>query len=336
MSAQSFSTLVSRGVVKDVTYLTASSTQTLSDELATIKVSEYRDARAASTSPVSLGIVAEDAPASIRSADGKGVDLLKLSAMIVASVQEQKKKLDGLHIDLINDEIIFNKALRVTSMATFGGGLSVDTISSIGASLTFNTDTAFFGRPYFNTDTAGFAVIGEGARDVEVVFDKEYLEQPIVNASIALDDVGDDQTAAALEAIFNNDVRFLITKKSTKGFTITLNKPAPRDIQFSWITLAVKGARTATSTHAEIIPPAPVQPAPIPQLEIVNDQDQGTTTDPVPEESPVETSIDTTTTVGNGSDDVIESAPSEIVPEPTPIDTSLSGTDEDGAPVGLP
>ncbi len=331
MTAQSFASLTSKSFVKDVEYLTASSTETLVGGLVSIKVSYYRDVSAASTSPLQLGLITEDVPSEIRTADGKQVDLLKLSALIVAGLQEQKKKLDGLHIDTVNNELVLSKALRVTSMATFGGGLTVDSISSIGTSLTFNNDTVFFGRPYFNTDTAGFAVIGEGARDVEVVFDSEYLEQPIVNASIALDDIGDeDQVAAVSEALFDQDIRFLITKKSVKGFTIILNKPAPRDVQFSWIALAVKGARTATSSQVQNLPVEEDEQDPqVPEIEIVPDPD----TQPIDDTPPP--SEEATTTISNGEDDLVtppvaeeestqgdqtgSSQTEEEVPQPEPV-----------------
>jgi hypothetical protein len=147
------------------------------------------------------------------------------------------------------------KAMMATSSGlTFGGSLivngslTVDSIGSASSSLSIMSDAQFFGTPYFTTDTAGFAIIKKGTKKVTVVFSKEYLEQPIVNTSISLNEsTSTDQGASAVEAIFNQDIRFLITNKSKKGFTITLNKAVSEDVQFSWIALAVKGAKTFES-----------------------------------------------------------------------------------------
>jgi hypothetical protein len=124
-------------------------------------------------------------------------------------------------------------------------GLVIDSVSALEDAIKFASDTIFFGRPYFTTDTAGFAVVKAGSRRVEVIFDKDYLEQPIVNATVSLDGMSDtSQSAAAAEAFFTNDIRYLVTKKTLHGFTILLNKPAEQDTQFSWIAFAVKGAKT--------------------------------------------------------------------------------------------
>lgn len=114
--------------------------------------------------------------------------------------------------------------------------------------ITIGGEVYFIGRPYFTSDTAGFAVVNSGDSAVDVTFDKPYLEQPIVNASISANATS---TAGALDqfalSIFSNNVNFIITNKSEQGFTILLNKPAPTDIQFSWMALAVRDAKTFSS-----------------------------------------------------------------------------------------
>src|SRR5207244_2389961 len=57
------------------------------------------------------------------------------------------------------------------------------------------------------------------------------------------------------KALFDGDVRFIVTRKNVAGFTIVLNKPAPADVSFSWIALAVKGAKLFTSR--DLTAPAP-------------------------------------------------------------------------------
>lgn len=150
-------------------------------------------------------------------------------------------------------------AVEVISPSIYTDGLNVTSISSIKDAITFNNDVIFFGRPYFNQDTAGFAVIKAGDRSVDIAFKQEYLEQPIVNATITLDTTpqedelekrderGTDvwsyiQTARELleEQILSGELKYIVTKKSARGFTIKLSRPLPVDVQFSWISLAVK------------------------------------------------------------------------------------------------
>jgi hypothetical protein len=114
--------------------------------------------------------------------------------------------------------------------------------------ITINGEVYFIGRPYFTSDTAGFAVVNAGDSAVNVTFDRPYLEQPIVNGSISANATS---TAGSLDLfaqnVFNNGIQFIITNKSEQGFTIQLNKPASVDIPFSWIALAVQGAKTFSS-----------------------------------------------------------------------------------------
>ncbi len=130
------------------------------------------------------------------------------------------------------------------------------------------SDITFQGRPTFNKDTAGFAVIYKDADTVEVVFEKEYAQIPLVNISITLDDLchpeldsgsqdslatpqNDNECKTKQEtleqAILSGDIRYIVTKRTTKGFIIKINKVAPDDVKFSWSALSVKDAKTFQS-----------------------------------------------------------------------------------------
>jgi len=135
-------------------------------------------------------------------------------------------------------------------------GLTVNSISSATTTLEFLSDTSFFGRPYFTSDTGGSAIIKKGAQEVEISFDREYTDAPIVSATLALEDEASAEAAA--DAIFSNDIRFLVSKKSVHGFTIRLNKAAPEDVSFSWIALAIKNAKLFASREIiESVVPVP-------------------------------------------------------------------------------
>jgi len=163
-------------------------------------------------------------------ADGspRSVQKNAVLAVLVKAVQELNAKVSVQFTDAVMN------TLSVSGGATFAGGLMVDNISSIGEFLSITSDTEFFGTPYLNKDTAGFAVIRTGTKEVDVVFEKEYIGQPIVNATITLEEGTDE------ENIFTDDIRYVVTRKNVNGFTILLNENATTDIKFSWIAFAVR------------------------------------------------------------------------------------------------
>ena len=105
------------------------------------------------------------------------------------------------------------------------------------------SDTAFFGRPYFTTDTAGFAVVSKDGQSVDVKYDREYIETPIVNATVSFDSTDSNDDVLAYLA---SDEKFIVASSSKLGFTIKLNKKATGNIRFAWQALAVKGAKVFT------------------------------------------------------------------------------------------
>ena len=225
------------------------------------------------------------------------------------------------------------EGLIIGTPITLSTGLQVDQIASISDYLNLISNTEFIGRPYFNSDTAGFAVMGEGSREVTVIFEKEYLGQPIVNATISFEAASSTATSSIPfggdgieEQIFSNDVRFLITNKSEKGFTILLNKPAPMDIPFSWTTLAVRSPNIFTSTstvpvvesEVTIIPPASSSF----ETTSTDTSTTSTNTSTPPNPSSSDSSGPTSTTTPASTPEVIP-APDEIItpnePAPEPV-----------------
>jgi hypothetical protein len=216
--------------------------------------------------------------------------------------------------------LTLNGDLNVSGLVTFSGGLFVDTIGSNTSMLTLLGDLMVIGRPYFNEDTGGFALVRSGATEVRVDFTEAYLAQPIVQASVtfeALDTTIGDETlrqslqadlAAAEAAYLAGDIRYVITEKSTTGFTIVLSQPAVTDLRFSWIALAVEGAGLDESELEEVIEPA-IEPEPVVNTgseegtggEVVDPFDATTPDNLNPDFAPLEDNV-----------------PSEVVPEIVP------------------
>ncbi|MDQ5969296.1 MAG: hypothetical protein QG579_453, partial [Patescibacteria group bacterium] len=207
-------------------------------------------------------------------------------------------------------EIVASKisagGLSVTGTAVFTGGLEVDSIGNASTTLSMLGDVTFFGRPYFTSDTGGTATVKKGAKSVDVVFDREYVEAPIISTSIAFATTTNEEE---IEAMFNENIQFVITKRDTKGFTVRLNKQTNRDIVFNWIALAIKDSKEFTSRSEDILPittteeanTATTTPEVAPVLENVIISGESTTTPT--------TAIETATTTGNAIivDELMES-----------------------------
>ncbi len=165
---------------------------------------------------------------------------LSMIPLMTQAIQELKGQVDILQLQIDGGGVAglaLNAPLQ-TSQLTVGEIVALD-----GQKITFNNDVVLLGRPYFNSDTGGFAEIAEGDKEVDVTFDEEYSEDPVVNVTLAADENDEEE-------IFDADIRYLVTEKGTTGFTIKLNKNAPEKLMFNWIALAVKDAKTF---HSEMI-----------------------------------------------------------------------------------
>jgi hypothetical protein len=119
----------------------------------------------------------------------------------------------------------------------------------------------FLGRPTFNRDTAGFAIIKKGERKVEVRFEKEYEQIPVVTANLLWDIPADTASVAdQLDGFFLARPNFAIAGITTRGFYIILDEKAVTDLKFSWVALAVADIKTFESTAASTLVIAPTAP----------------------------------------------------------------------------
>ncbi len=163
---------------------------------------------------------------------------------------------DQTTLDLTDLALVDGITFQTTGK--FLHGILVDSIGSLSDLIAIQNDTIFFGRPYFNADMGGFARVSFGDRMVRVEFEDEYLDQPVVTASLTIESSdGSSVTAQTEQAFFNSGLSFIVTDKNTTGFTILLNRSAPADLLFSWTALAIRDARTEYSEsggHEEIRP----------------------------------------------------------------------------------
>jgi hypothetical protein len=101
------------------------------------------------------------------------------------------------------------------------------------------------GVPTFDKDTAGYAIIKKGNQSVAVDFSDSYEAQPIITATLSLQQYDDPAIRAeAEELLLISDVKYIVTKVTKKGFEIMMDRKADSDIPFSWHAFAVEKPRT--------------------------------------------------------------------------------------------
>ena len=133
-----------------------------------------------------------------------------------------------------------------------------------------------------------------------------------------------DQQDQLTQALFDAGIQYLIVKKSEHGFTIILNKPAPQDINFSWIALAVRSAKLFSSKEVGTrsdTSPSPLPPAP----------SSGSNSPSPPSDSSGAVSGATTDQPFSPPPSPQEPGPASIVP-PTPESTPASSVSSDAPP----
>jgi len=161
--------------------------------------------------------------------------------------------------------------LIVGGPAEFNNDTIFNSLASFISKVIFKGDAFFEGRPTFNSDTAGFAVIKKDADNAEVVFDKEYATTPIITVNMTFDPVkladGQLEDSKVLQKrVADSNYSYFIVNRTTKGFTIVLNKNASEDLTFSWIALSVKDAKRFESKIEPTPTPSavPVSASPAP------------------------------------------------------------------------
>jgi hypothetical protein len=150
------------------------------------------------------------------------------------------------------------------------------------------------------------------------------------NITFEVTDNFDDTSANDL---FSQDIRFVVTAKDQKGFTILLNKIAPRNIRFSWVALGVRDAKIIesavegltieippeeTPTPPEEVPPPAEEPSDENTEEQVGEEQTGDSTEtivevePIVEEEPVVEVVEEEV-IPEVSEPVAQSQPEEII-----------------------
>jgi hypothetical protein len=212
-----------------------------------------------------------------------------------------------------------SEGLVLDGPVTIAGGLVLDDIHAADGMVNFLDDVIFFGQPYFTADTGGFAIIPAGQDEVTVSFEREYLYEPVINATVAL---GRASSSAAMEEfLLTASMRHMITRSDAREFTIRIHPVQSMDIPFHWTALAIRKPRTFVSS------PIPVAP---------RISEQPTTGEPVviiPVISPDPVSSSEPAIIAPDDDSVPAVTDPEPVPVPEPVPEPVSVPPSEEVPV---
>ena len=166
VAATGFINISTRDAKTDITYLTASSTEEILANIESVKIAQYHYTNEASTNPLRLGLIAEEAPRTLLSIDGKGVDLYKLATFNLAGLQALTSRVAALalHVDSIESRLAALES--ATSTSAFSTSTLVKAFSDLG--IMVEKGFARFGTLIATqfvaaTDEGGNSLAGTGA-----------------------------------------------------------------------------------------------------------------------------------------------------------------------------
>jgi len=199
VAATSFVNISTRDAKKNIDYLDEGDKVSVLERIKNIGIATYNYTGEVSNAPKRLGLIAEESPAEILSANGKGVDVYKLSTFILAGVQEQQKRIEALELKMARIEGIVGSlsTSTATTTALTGGGI-IEALGEFGASVVENVihfatlaiDTAFAKTiTVENTASVGALTVGSAEKRSGITLYDEATGSPyclkIVNGSMA-------------------------------------------------------------------------------------------------------------------------------------------------------
>lgn len=186
-----------------------------------------------------------------------------ISAQLDLRIASNSAYTNKANINLDSDGLAVFERIRIKQNALVEGILNVvdtltannfivNNLATFFGDVVFKGNVVFEGRPTFNKDTGGIAIIKKNSDRVDIVFEKEYEEAPIISASITFNEEkkldGSLRDTKELEQkLFAKSYSFVVVNKSKKGFIIVLNKKAEDDIEFSWLAVSVRENKISIS-----------------------------------------------------------------------------------------
>jgi hypothetical protein len=236
-----------RSAKTDISYLTASSTDTMLDQLVNLKVATYRYTIEDQSDPLRLGFISEDAQTiapEILSPDGKGVDLYKLATFTLSGVQALAAKFDQMNtrVTSLEDRIAALESGAVSSASGSPITLSTTSLASAfeGLGVLIQKGIAQFNTLVFRQLVASKDADGTSSAGSVTLIAGNTVAQ--VTNSLVL-------PSTKVFVTFNSQITgsWWVSDKLAGSFRVVLSEAQAADVSFDYFLVQTEG-QLATST----------------------------------------------------------------------------------------
>ncbi len=247
MAATGFINVSTETSKTGIHYLDSTTTEDILAQLGTVQIAQYKYKTEARNNPERLGLIAENAPTLVLSADGKGVDIYKLATFTLAGVQALAAKVDAQTTRLTSLEgrlQMLEEAAVASSSTTFS--FSTTTLKSALSEFGIFIEN---GLARFNTLVARQFVAsadedGEGSAGQGVILEGNKVFK-VENKYV--------RESSKIFVTFTSPVEgsWYITNKEEGSFRIALSKNQDEDVTFDFFIIQTEGDfNTSTSEEA--------------------------------------------------------------------------------------
>ncbi len=247
IGAIAFVNTSTRSAKTDISYITASTTDDMLNQLVNLKVATYLYKIESQQDPLRLGFIAEDAQTiapEILSPDGKGVDLYKLATFNIAATQALAARVDAQNMRLTSLEARVT-ALENGSISTASGSpITIGTTSLASAFNAFGVliqkGIAQFNTLVFRQLVASKDADGTSSAGSVTILTGNTVAQ--VNNSLV-------QPSTKVFITFNSQITgsWWVSDKAAGSFRVILSAPQAADVSFDYFLVQTQG-QIATST----------------------------------------------------------------------------------------
>jgi len=247
IGAIAFVNTSTRDAKTDISYISASSTDDMLNQLKNMKVATYRYKIEDQNDPLRLGFIAEDAQKiapEILSPDGKGVDIYKFATFTLAGVQALAAKMDGMDTRVTSLEARMT-ALESGAISTASGSpITLSTTSLASALNSFGVliqkGIAQFNTLVFRQLVASKDANGTSSAGSVTIITGNTVAQ--VNNSLVL-------PTTKVFVTFNSQITgtWWVSDKTAGSFRVVLSAAQTSDVSFDYFLVQTEG-QIATST----------------------------------------------------------------------------------------
>lgn len=170
----------------------------------------------------------------------------------------------------VEGNLLTKGTLMVHGKAEFLAGSIWRSISEFFNKVIFHSDVTFKKTPIFPTNAGGYAKIKPGQKYVDIIFGEAYQYAPLVTVTLQTPQASsEDEQRHREEEILTQSTRFIITRVTSTGFRILLEKEATADLMFVWLAIAVANPQTSENNQAVVLPTTPALPTQLPTITVI-------------------------------------------------------------------